>query len=86
MLIYIAGLLRVAASILAVEPPPESPLNDKINITFSTTDAKQNTTLTSAAEASVSISPDFATFLEYGAQQNFRPIIGAGSQNRYLSI
>ena len=48
-------------------------MKEKIHISLTTTDKKDYTTLTEQAEASIPISKDFTTIMDYGCKESFRP-------------
>ncbi len=48
-------------------------MKEKIHIALTTTDKKDYTTLTEQAEASIPISKDFTTIMDYGCKESFRP-------------
>ena len=48
-------------------------IKEKIHISLTTTDKKDYTTLTEQAEASIPISKEFTTVMDYGCKETFRP-------------
>ena len=61
-------------------------IKEKIHISLTTTDKKDHTTLTEQAEASIQISKDFATVMDYGCKETFRPELGRKASIHYVNF
>ena len=61
-------------------------IKEKIHISLTTTDKRDHTTLTEQAEASIQISKDFATVMDYGCKETFRPELGRKASIHYVNF
>ena len=61
-------------------------IKEKIHISLTTTDKRDHTTLTEQAEASIQISKDFVTVMDYGCKETFRPELGRKASIHYVNF